>query len=46
MILFAIIGESLGWIEYTPVACMIIIGMLIMCWVRGGRTLKGGWMNT
>ena len=32
MILFSIIGESLGWIESAEVTSAIIIGMLIMCW--------------
>ena len=32
MILFAIIGESLGWIESAEVTSAIIIGMLIIAW--------------
>ena len=32
MIVFAIIGESLGWIESAEVTSAIIIGMLIICW--------------
>lgn len=32
MILFAIIGEELGAYEPATVACVTIIGMLIVCW--------------
>ena len=32
MILFAIIGENLGVIEFATVTSAIIIGMLIVCW--------------
>ena len=32
MILFAIIGESLGVIESAEVASAAFIGMLIVCW--------------
>ena len=32
MILFAIIGESLGVYEYATFTSATIIGMLIVCW--------------
>ena len=32
MILFAIIGENLGWVESAEVTSAIIIGMLIVSW--------------
>ena len=32
MILFAIIGEDLGWIESVIVTSATIIGILIVCW--------------
>ena len=32
MIIFAIIGEDLGWIESVTVTSATIIGILIVCW--------------